>query len=105
MDSVSLDQIKDFIIVLFAILAAVVLIGNVVKTISGWRKPHNDLQEWKNQVDAKMESDNERLEILEGGNRVICRGILAMLSHEINGNSNDKLIASQQEITNYLIDR
>ena len=105
MDSVSLDQIKDFVIVLFAILAAVVLIGNVVKTISGWRKPHNDLQEWKNQVDAKMESDNERLEILEGGNRVICRGILAMLSHEINGNSNDKLIASQQEITNYLIDR
>lgn len=105
MDSVSLDQIKDFVIVLFAILAAVVLVGNVVKTISGWRKPHNDLQEWKNQVDAKMESDNERLEILEGGNRVICRGILAMLSHEINGNSNDKLIASQQEITNYLIDR
>ena len=105
MDSVSLDQIKDFVIVLFAILAAVVLIGNVVKTISGWRKPHNDLQEWKNQVDAKMATDNERLEILEGGNRVICRGILAMLSHEINGNSNDKLIASQQEITNYLIDR
>ena len=36
---------------------------------------------------------------LEEGNKVICRGILAMLSHEINGNSNDKLVASQQEIT------
>ena len=105
MESVSLDQLKDFIIVLFAILAAIVLIGNVVKTISSWKKPHDDLQAWKSQVDAKMEQDNERLEILEGGNRVICRGILAMLSHEINGNSNDKLIASQQEITNYLIDK
>ena len=105
MESVSLDQLKDFIIVLFAILAAIVLIGNVVKTISGWKKPHDDLQAWKSQVDAKMAQDNERLEILEGGNRVICRGILAMLSHEINGNSNDKLIASQQEITNYLIDK
>ena len=56
-------------------------------------------------VDEKLDKDNKRLNELEESNKVICRGILALLSHEINGNSNDKLIASQREITDYLIDR
>lgn len=48
--------------------------------------------------------DREIAEV-DKGNKVLCRGILALLSHEINGNSNDKLLASQQEITNYLIEK
>ena len=47
----------------------------------------------------------EQLAAIEEGNKVLCRGILALLSHEINGNSDDKLKASQQEITDYLIDK
>jgi len=105
MESITLAQLKDFGIVALAVMAFVVLLGNVFKTISGWRKPHNDMETWKQNVNKKLDGDNKRLEILEGGNRVICRGILAMLSHEINGNSNDKLLASQQEIQNYLIDK
>lgn len=105
MENLSLAQLKDFGIVALAVMAFVVLLGNVIKTVAGWRKPHNDTENWKQDVDSKLSNDNARLEVLEGGNRVICRGILAMLSHEINGNSNDKLIASQQEITNYLIDK
>lgn len=50
-------------------------------------------------------SHQDQLSNIEQGNKVMCRGILALLSHEINGNSNDKLKESQQEITNYLIDR
>ena len=79
MENLTLEQIRDAVIVLVAVLAFVVLLGNFIKTVKGY-----DLEE---------------------GNRVICRGILAMLSHEINGNSKDKLISSQQEITNYLIER
>ena len=56
-------------------------------------------------MNGKLDRDNRRLNDLEEGNRVICRGILALLSHEINGNSKDKLTSSQQEITNYLIER
>ena len=105
MENLSLAQLKDFGIVALAVMAFVVLLGNVFKTVSGWRKPHNDTEKWRQDVDQKLTNDNARLKVLEDGNRVICRGILAMLSHEINGNSNDKLIASQQEITNYLIDK
>lgn len=104
-ENLTLEQIRDAVIVLVAVLAFVVLLGNFIKTIKGWKKPHDDLEEWRRDVDEKLNRDNKRLIELETGNRVICRGLLAMLSHEINGNSKDKLIASQQEITNYLIER
>lgn len=105
MENLNLQQIRDFVIVLVAVLAFVVLLGNFIKTIRGWKQPHDDLEAWRRDVDDKLNRDNKRLNDLEEGNRVICRGILAMLSHEINGNSNDKLLASQAEITNYLIER
>jgi hypothetical protein len=54
---------------------------------------------------AKLAAHNQRVKTIEDGNKVLCRGILALLSHEINGNSDDKLKASQAEITNYLIDK
>lgn len=105
MDKLSLEQIRDFVIVLLAILAFIILLANAIKALKDWRKPHDNRESWRRDVDDKLNRDNKRLNDLEEGNRVICRGILAMLSHEINGNSNDKLLASQQEITNYLIER
>jgi hypothetical protein len=98
-------QLRDAAIIVIAALGLIVLMGNVFKTFKEWKKPKDDLQKWRDDVDKKLTSDNDRLEVLESGNRVICRGILAMLSHDINGNSIDKLVASQTEITNYLIDK
>ena len=105
MDKLTGAQMTDFLIVLLAIFAFVVLVGNVVKTVKEWRKPQDDLEEWRRDVDTKLKNDNDRLKSMEDGNKVICRGILALLSHEINGNSTEKLKASQTEMTNYLIDR
>lgn len=105
MENLTLVQIKDFAIVLLALAGLVVLIGNVVKTFKDWRRPIGDLESWRRDVDMKLKNDNERLKSMEEGNKVVCRGILALLSHEINGNSIDKLKSSQTEMTNYLIDR
>ena len=105
MENLTFVQIKDFIVVLLAIAGAIVLLGNVVKTIRDWRKPNSDLNTWKEGVDRKLANDNERLKAIEDGNKVVTRGVLALISHELNGNSNDKLQKSQAEITNYLIDK
>ena len=105
MENLTLEQIRDSVIVLVAVLAFVVLLGNFNKTVKSWKQPHDDLEAWRQDVNGKLDRDNRRLNDLEEGNRVICRGILALLSHEINGNSKDKLTSSQQEITNYLIER
>lgn len=41
----------------------------------------------------------------EEGQRALCRGVLALLSHEINGNSSDKLREALEGIKNYLIEK
>lgn len=105
MDNLTVDQIKDFAIVFLAIAGVVVLIGNFLKTIKEWRKPHEDITDWRRSVETRLSNDHDRLEAMEKGNKVVCRGILALLSHEINGNSVDKLKASQSEMTDYLIER
>ena len=61
--------------------------------------------EWRREVDAKLDKDNKRIESLEEGNKVICRALIAMLSHEINGNSKEKLQTALTGLQEYLIER
>lgn len=105
LENITLIQVKDTAIVLLALAGVVVLIGNLVRTVKEWHKPQDDLATWRRSVDTRLNNDHERLESMEKGNKVICRGILALLSHEINGNSVDKLKSSQAEMTDYLIER
>lgn len=105
MENLSIAQIKDFCIVFLAIMAFVVLLGNVIKTVREWLKPGMSEKEWRAEVDRKLGNDNERIGSLEEGNKVVCRALIAMLSHEINGNSVDKLQHAMTELQNYLIER
>ena len=68
------------------------------------RKLSND----NTRIDENIRELNEhrkRMDSMEAGQRAICRGVLALLSHEINGNSVDKLKEAQTGISNYLIDK
>ena len=105
MESLTLVEIRDSIIVLVAVLGFIVLLGNAIKTFKGWKTPVDDRKKWQTEVDDKLKKDNDRLKTLEDGNRVICRGIMALLSHEVNGNSDDKLKKSLDEIQEYLLEK
>lgn len=105
MESLSLLQVRDFCIVAIAIMGFIVLLGNVVKTIREWRKPGMNEAEWRSEVDKKLGSDNKRIESLETGNRVICKALIALLSHDLNGDSKDKLQTALTDLNNYLIER
>ena len=105
MEDLTVIQIRDFAIVAIAIMGAIVLIGNVIKTIKEWRKPGMDEVNWRRDVDAKLDNDNKRIASLEEGNKVVCRALIAMLSHEINGNSKDKLQTAMSDLQEYLIER
>ena len=105
MENLTLAQIKDFAIVFLALLAFIVLLGNVIKTVKGWIQPGMSEREWRQDVDRKLGSDNERIKSLEDGNKVICKALIALLSHEINGNSNDKLQKALEGLNEYLIER
>ena len=53
----------------------------------------------------RLEEMDERLSILRGESAMMLKGVRALLSHEINGNSDDKLIESYDSIDNYLINK
>lgn len=98
MENVTPDMFKTFIIVAAALVGFVLLIWQLIDRIRGASKPARELMEWRQKTD-------KRLDDAEGAQRVTLRGISALISHELNGNSNDKLQKSQEEIMNYLIDR
>lgn len=89
---------RTFIIVAVALIGFILLIWQLIDKIRGASKPARELAEWRQKTD-------KRLDDAEGAQRVTLRGISALISHELNGNSNDKLQKSQEEIMNYLIDR
>ena len=55
------------------------------------------------QHEDMIKSDRDRLNALEEQQRIMLRALMAMLSHEVNGNSVDKLRASVAEIQDFLI--
>ena len=48
---------------------------------------------------------SKKSEKAEEGQKALCRGVLALLSHGINGNSADKLKSAQEIINDYLIQK
>ena len=105
MENITMIQLRDFAIVAIAIMGFIVLVGNVVKVIKEWRKPGMSEAEWRRDVDQKLGNDNKRIASLEDGNKVICKALIAMLSHEINGNSTEKLKKAMSDLQDYLIER
>ena len=67
------------------------------------RKLSND----KAQIEShtrQLNAFENRVNQLEGGNKALCHGVFALLSHEVNGNSVDKIKKAQDAMKNYLID-
>lgn len=52
----------------------------------------------------QLNAYSSRVDQLEGGNKALCHGVFALLSHEVNGNSIDKLKTAHHAMQNYLID-
>lgn len=98
-------------------LAALVLVlvgayNTVMGAVKNYREekkrkdaPVNTLEDTVKKHDERLAKDYERLNDLEDSNRIILRALMAMLSHEINGNSDDKLKDSFDEIQKYLIQK
>lgn len=98
MDKLTPDALTTFLWVAAALVAFALAVWALVDKIKR-------ASEWRQSVTDKLNKDKNRIDSLEAGNKVICRGILALLSHEINGNSADKLKDAKDELTNYLIER
>lgn len=103
MESITFAQIKDFAIIAIAVMGFIVLLGNVIKTVKEWSKPGKSVAKWREDIDKTMTYNSNRLTTVEEGNRVIMKALIAIMRHEINGNSVDKLQTALDELNDYLI--
>ena len=98
-------------------LAALVLVlvgayNTIMSAVKNYReeksrkdKPVSTLETKVNDHEERLDRNDKRLNDLEEANRIIMRGLMALMSHEINGNSDEKLRASYDEMQQFLIDR
>lgn len=99
---------------LLALAGAVVTIGNAVeKLVKVWHaaKAPNDrqderlaaLEEWRKDVDRKLNNDKTQIEDAKECNHVLTKGMLALLEHGINGNNIDQMRDAKNGVEAYLI--
>ncbi len=105
MDKLTPDMMMTFLVVAAVLLAFTLSCWALAEKIKKAREPKDKLAQWQQETNDKLQNDKKRLDSLERGQGVMLRGIDAIISHEVNGNSIDKLKKSQQEIMDYLIDR
>ena len=88
------------------------------KKFSEVNKKFDDVNTQFTEIEKKLSNDKESIEShtrqlnayeyrvgqLEDGNKALCHGMFALLSHEVNGNSVDKLKKAHHAMQNYLID-
>ena len=109
MQNVTFEQLVGLMAAALVLIGAYNTIMTAIKTHREEKRrkdaPVNTLEEQVKKHDERLSRDHERLNELEDSNRIIMRALMALMSHEINGNSDDKLRASMTEIDDYLIGR
>ena len=113
MGSIEPDAIWTLVL---AAASAIVLLSNalekIVKAVKAARSPTvkqderlTALEAWKKTVDSKLDRDDNRLEVIEEGNRATQRAILALLDHGIDGNNIKQMQDAKEILQNHLINR
>lgn len=102
-----MTEVQIFFVVLLAICSGITTIGGAINLIANWRK-----QSRVERHDNEIKDHERRIRYLEDKTReqdgfikVLCNSILALVSHEINGNSKDKLRDAQKELQDFLINK
>lgn len=103
----TLNQLQTFFIVVLAIASFITTIGGAINLLLNWRKQSKVIkheEQIKDLLERVKALENKTSE-QEGFIKVLCNSILALVSHEINGNSLDKLKDAQKELQDFLINR
>ena len=99
-----------------AVCSAIVLLSNAVEKIvlavKAAKAPNQrqderlkELEEWRQEVDRKLEADLKHLESIDEGSRATQQAILALLDHGIDGNNIEQMQHAKELLQNYLINR
>ena len=109
-------DIDVFIKVLISLAAGIVAIGGAIgfieHVVDRASIKHVKVAEQVAEHERKLEkhteyldSDNRRLKEMEETNKLIMRGVMGIMTHEIDGNHTEQLKQTRDEMQDYLINR
>lgn len=102
-----MTDIQIFFVVLLAICSGITTIGGAINLLLNWRK-QSRVQRHDEEIkdhEIRIRKLEETTQEQDGFIKVLCSSILALVSHEINGNSLDKLREAQKDLQDFLINK
>ena len=102
-----MNEIQTFFVVLLAICGAITTLGGVINLFLNWHKQSRITRHDEELKDheIRIKDLEEKTKDQDGFIKVLCNSILALVSHEINGNSTEKLKDAQKELQDFLVNR
>lgn len=95
--------------IFLAMCGAVITIGGAWAVIKNSRdkakEPDMQRDETLKRHGEMLDNDNKRLKELEDGYKVFLQSMLALMSHEIDGNHTEQLRKAKEDLEKYLISR
>ena len=77
----------------------------IFKIFKEIKKPNEEMRAQVKKNTDKLNKDYERISSIEETNRVLCECMLALLNHEITGNSIEKMKESRDKMEKHLISK
>lgn len=63
----------------------------------------DDLEEWKKEVERRLNTGDDHFQEIDNGNRITQKAILALMKHAINGNDVNSLKEAEEDLEDYLL--
>ena len=98
-----------FLQVLLAIAAGIVTIGGAATVFEHYSEKatskRDQIAEQVEKHEQRLDRDHKRLSELETSDRLIMRGVMQLMSHEIDGNHTAQLKETRDDMEQYLINK
>ena len=104
-----MGDLGTFLQVLLAIAAGVVTIGGAAAVFEHYGEKatakRDQITEQVEKHEQRLDRDHKRLSELETSDRLIMRGVMQLMSHEIDGNHTAQLRETRDDMEKYLINK
>lgn len=88
-----------------AIIGGAIVLSSGVSIIVKMMNPYRKIVNRLDSCEKRLVKDYERINGGESADKMICKTLLALLDHEITGNSIERLKATRKDLQNFIIDK
>lgn len=102
---IGLEDIAVTVGVVIVVCGLIVTLWNAIKAIKEMTKPAKDLVNRVDKIESMLANDKKRLDSQEVAQKLLLRGMMLLIEHEVNEGSDSALAILKDDISSYLINR